>query len=71
MSWRWAAACQGMPVELFFPERGRTDQIRKGKAICRGCPVRIACLNFAMSFPDGELPGVYGGFTEAERRGMR
>ena len=71
MSWRHQAACLGQPVDLFFQDRGRNDKALKAKAICRQCPVRIDCLDFALSFPDKELPGIYGGTTEGERRELR
>lgn len=71
MSWRFRAACIGQPIELFFQDRGRNDQARRARAICSDCPVRSDCLDFAMSFPDGELPGIYGGLTEGERRKIR
>jgi len=71
MSWRHQAACLGQPVDLFFQDRGRAQKANKAKAICRLCPVRIDCLDFALSFPDKELPGIYGGLTEGERRELR
>ena len=71
MAWRHRAACLGQPIQLFINDRGRNDQTKRAKAICRECDVRIDCLDFALSFPDKELPGVYGGTTEAERRLMR
>lgn len=71
MSWRWKAACRGEPTELFFAERGRAQKTAQAKAICRECPVRIDCLDFALSFADKDLPGIYGGTTENERRVMR
>jgi len=71
MSWRFRAACIGQPIELFFQVRGRNDQAKKAREICRDCPVRIDCLDFAMSFLDGELPGIYGGLTELERQELR
>lgn len=69
MSWRHRAACLDQPIEWFFPIRGGTGT--RGKKVCADCPVRLDCLDFAMSFPDGENPGIYGGTTEAERRQMR
>ena len=36
--WMAEAACRGLDVQLFFPERGElTDQAR---AVCARCPVR-------------------------------
>ena len=45
-NWMLRAACRGMDPDLFFPERGEiTDAC---KTICRGCPVRLDCLDYAM-----------------------
>lgn len=71
MSWRDRAACIGQPIELFFPDRGRRDTVSEAKKICLDCPVRWECLDFAMSFLDTELPGIYGATTEGDRRRMR
>lgn len=49
-SWHRRAACKGMPLSLFFAERGSnhsaepTVQEDRGKRICARCPVRRACL---------------------------
>lgn len=71
MSWRHRAACIGQPIDLFFSERGQQKKNQVAKAICRTCPVRIDCLDFAMSFEPRELPGIYGGLTELERQQIR
>lgn len=71
MSWRHRAACIGQPTELFITERGQAKSAAKAKAICAVCPVRLDCLDFAMSFPYRDLPGIYGGLTENERQEMR
>ena len=62
---RWAdAACIGMPTSMFFPERG--DDPGPAKAVCRTCPVRQECLTAG-----GSSPGIWGGYTDIERRNMR
>ena len=67
--WRRAAACRNMDTELFFP-RGETgaplEQTVAAKAVCGGCGVRIACLEFAMA--TRQEYGIFGGLTEQERR---
>ena len=67
--WRDRAACQDEDPALFFPEDGDVIAIRKARAICAGCPVRVQCLESAMATP--ELWGVWGGKSERQRRGMR
>ncbi|NNM44593.1 WhiB family transcriptional regulator [Knoellia koreensis] len=37
-------------------------------AVCRSCPVARECLAYALAA--GERDGVWGGFTNAERRGL-
>ena len=43
--------------ELFFAES--PDDVEDAKALCRGCPARIACLSGALE--RGEPWGVWGG----------
>jgi WhiB family transcriptional regulator, redox-sensing transcriptional regulator len=71
--WRSRAACRGDDPELFFPigssGRAALEQIAAAKAICIRCPVREACLRFALD--TGQDYGVWGGLTEDERRTPR
>lgn len=65
--WEDHAACAELSQELFFPEQGdRPDPARR---VCRQCPVRQRCLEFALARP--ELVGVWGATNEHERRQMR
>ena len=59
------ALCVGPHADLFLPGPGRSDLARKAKAICAWCPVRQACLEWALSDP--RLVGVLGGTTYVER----
>ena len=36
--------------------------------VCEGCPVKQACLDYALEV---DASGVWGGTTRAQRRGMR
>lgn len=63
LGWMDDAACVGGDPELFFPEKG--DPVSSGlakKVFCSQCTVRADCLEYGQ-----DLPGVWGGFTEAER----
>ena len=61
------AACQSTDPDLFFPNEELS--VQTAKRICRGCPVRTQCLEFAL---DARLEhGVWGGLTENERRSLR
>lgn len=70
--WRADAACRGEDPELFFPV-GSTGpaaaQVDGAKQICAQCPVREACLEFALR--TGQNYGIWGGLTEDERRKLR
>lgn len=65
--WRKGAACRDLDTAIFFPE---TDEaVAVAKAICAGCPVREACLDFALITRQDD--GVWGGMDENERRRVR
>lgn len=65
--WHDAANCLGVDPDLFFPERGAST--REAKEVCRGCEVRLDCLEFALQ--NGEKFGIWGGLSERERRRIR
>jgi WhiB family redox-sensing transcriptional regulator len=56
--------CAQTDPEAFFPEKGGST--REAKAVCRVCPVREACLNYALDRQ--ERFGIWGGLSERERR---
>jgi WhiB family redox-sensing transcriptional regulator len=67
--WRAYAACAGTDPETFFPEGSQREidrQTELAKRVCLGCPVRMRCLEWAVS--TGQTVGVWGGLDEAERR---
>mgnify|MGYP000160797370 CR=1 FL=1 len=57
----------GVDPDLFFPERGAST--REAKEVCRGCIVRLECLEYALT--NGEKFGIWGGLSERERRRLR
>jgi WhiB family transcriptional regulator, redox-sensing transcriptional regulator len=65
--WQSRANCMGVDPDLFFPERGSST--REAKEVCRGCVVRVDCLEFAIA--NGEKFGIWGGMSERERRRVR
>ncbi len=66
--WRHDAQCANQMGEVdFFPGRG--GSAREAKAVCRVCPVRPQCLEYALGFD--QLSGVWGGLSERERRQLR
>ncbi|MBD0746787.1 WhiB family transcriptional regulator [Streptomyces sp. CBMA152] len=72
MNWRERAACRTADPELFFPTYSRRlaeQQLADAKAVCRQCPVKRACLHWALT--NGEKRGVWGGLSEYELRSLR
>ncbi|MFF5533689.1 WhiB family transcriptional regulator [Streptomyces cinerochromogenes] len=71
-NWRDHAACRHEDPDLFFPI-GTTGpaqvQSEQAKAVCRHCPVRDQCLEWAMD--TDQSIGIWGGTTELERRTLR
>lgn len=65
-SWRNRSACRGVDPDIFFPVSD--EEAGQAKAICSECPVREACLEYALA--TRERDGVWGGATERERRRM-
>ncbi len=69
-AWMARAACQGVPVEWFFPPPGaggRLERARGGQglAVCDRCPVTGPCAAYAS---EESLQGIYGATTTPERR---
>lgn len=81
MRWATRAACRGMYAELSFwsptselnyhkGEMGHARRRREAdcKAVCKTCPVRIECLQWAL---DHDELGVWGGTTDDDRHRLR
>lgn len=70
--WRQKAACRDVEdKELFFPKehtQGWRAQTRQAKQVCARCPVRSACLEWALD--TRQTTGVWGGLSERERAGL-
>ena len=69
LNWRNDAVCRDADPEVFFPAgdvRSAQAQVRAAKLICRGCPVSVTCLSWALA--SGQEAGIWGGLTEDERR---
>lgn len=72
LEWRDLAACRGADNDLFFPagETGpAAGHIAIAKRICGGCDVQDECLAYAIE--TNQVAGIWGGFTEDERRPLR
>jgi WhiB family redox-sensing transcriptional regulator len=72
IGWRDAALCQGDLASYFFPphhferkpEKDRREAV--ARALCARCPVRQACLDYALAVR--EPHGIWGGLNELQRR---
>lgn len=65
--WQDRASCASVGDDFWFPEQGGV--VREAKRICSGCPVRDECLGYALEH--NEAFGIWGGFTERERRRLK
>jgi WhiB family redox-sensing transcriptional regulator len=71
--WSERAECKTEDPEQFFPFADRRTatyqlEVRIAKDVCRRCPVRSDCLEWAM---DNLSHGIAGGLTEEERAERR
>lgn len=73
--WQVKAACRGpQGTAVFFPPSNferkdeKEDRESRAKAICSGCLVRKACLEYAIAIK--ELHGIWGGTNEIERKAL-
>jgi WhiB family redox-sensing transcriptional regulator len=71
-NWRNQAACRNEEPDLFFPA-GATGpallQIEEAKNVCRRCPVVQQCAAWALG--TNQEHGVWGGYSETDRRRIR
>jgi len=67
-SWKKEAACRQMGPALFFPS-GASEDTAFARMVCRGCPVRIECLTFALATPNTD--GIWADTNRRERERIR
>jgi WhiB family transcriptional regulator, redox-sensing transcriptional regulator len=61
------ALCKGQDPSPWFPGPG--GPMDRAKAVCRACPARVHCLEWAMQAD--ERAGVWGGTSPDERDQLR
>ena len=66
--WQRQASCRGADTDPWFPMAGGPNNT--AKAVCEACPVRCACLEYAIA-SSRVLQGIWAGTTEEERAPMR
>jgi WhiB family transcriptional regulator, redox-sensing transcriptional regulator len=70
--WMTEAACKGADPDWFHPPDGYPSLKEYGLAICKHCPVKQDCLEYALSFKLIEDHyGIFGGTTPIERHRIR
>lgn len=70
MSWRDRAACSEVTPDWWFPELGQnTNEHKMARELCKQCPVRQQCLEYALR--ENIVHGVWGGLTPNERKALR
>jgi WhiB family redox-sensing transcriptional regulator len=67
LGWQDRALCAQTDPEAFFPEKGGST--RDAKRVCRRCPVRAECLEYALE--TDQRFGIWGGMSERERRRIK
>lgn len=69
--WRDQAQCRDTDPTLFHPERNDPASFDDARTICADCPVKAACLAYALDKERGLHPdvrwGMFGGLTSDER----
>lgn len=65
--WVGEAVCTSVDPEIFHPEKGGST--KEAKIVCAACPVATLCLQWALDHD--ERFGVYGGYSERERRRIK
>jgi WhiB family redox-sensing transcriptional regulator len=66
LTWQDQGVCAEADPDAWFPEKGGSN--REAKRICRICPVRAECLEYALEHD--QRFGIWGGTSERERRPM-
>lgn len=67
--------CATVDKDWFFPDEIEDTvsvmslKTMNAKAVCKACPLTMACLEYALKTPS--LEGIWGGTTKAERVNIR
>lgn len=78
--WMAEGSCRGKDPGPWFPLPAGTHRPPKdvdlytiARAVCAGCPVRPACLDYALAVEAQHIKndGMWGGLDEAERKKLR
>jgi WhiB family transcriptional regulator, redox-sensing transcriptional regulator len=64
-----AAECKGMDPEIFNPAKGDVRTEHQARTVCRACPVKTDCLEWALT--TNQTHGIWGDTSEKQRRKLR
>lgn len=66
--WKQSACATAKDVD-FYPEPGREypRRVMEAKAVCKECPIKMQCLEYALT---NEEHGIWGGLGPAERQSL-
>lgn len=70
-AWHAEAACLDEDPDLFFPETGQAEKVRRAKRVCARCPVAEPCLREALYRSCADDVGVWGGTSARDRVVLR
>lgn len=69
--WMLRAKCRDAPAEMFFaPPSAVVKNSRTIREFCATCPVRTACLAFALADPAKGQYGLWGGMSATRRQAL-
>jgi WhiB family redox-sensing transcriptional regulator len=66
--WQDDAACAGLDLDRFVPDKEDPEGLAAAREICGPCPVRVTCLQYAMVY--GQR-GYWGGTDTEERKRLK
>jgi hypothetical protein len=75
--WMKVASCKGLTYLMFPKEHKDITYIATARGICKECPSKTPCLEYALEFPPADIHGVWAGLTsrqlaaEQKRRGIK
>jgi WhiB family transcriptional regulator, redox-sensing transcriptional regulator len=70
ISWMDNASCVGEDANLWFPnDKDAVNKAKQAKVICADCPVKMQCLELALT--ERISYGIWGGLTSDERDRLR
>jgi hypothetical protein len=61
--WMQHANCKNKTHLMFPKEYKDITYITEARKICKTCPVKPECLNYALQYPPADMHGVWAGYT--------